>query len=163
MAYSVLCTKCGNWVHGKCAKIRRVTARLAMHFICSKCRGIMEGMVDSVKKLSNEVETVNEFCYLGDRINASGGCEVAVTARVRIGWVRFRECGELLLGNRFPLKMKGKVYCCCIRSVILRRSKAWCVKENEKSILRKMERAVERAMCGQKVVDRKTMLKNRWT
>ena len=46
----------------------------------------------------------------GDRLNASGGCEAAVTARVRIGWVRFRECGELLLGNRFPLKMKGKVY-----------------------------------------------------
>ena len=61
----------------------------------------------------NEVETVNRFCYLGDRLNASGGCEAAVTARVRIGWVRFRECGELLLGNRFPLKMKGKVYGCC--------------------------------------------------
>ena len=43
------------------------------------------------------------------------GCEAAVTARVRIGWVRFRKCGELLLGNRFPLKMKGKVYCCCVR------------------------------------------------
>ena len=58
---------------------------------------------------------MNGFCYLGDRLNASGGCEAAVTARVRIGWVRFRKCGELLLGNRFPLKMKGKVYCCCVR------------------------------------------------
>ena len=44
---------------------------------------------------------------------------MAVTAGVRIGWVRFREGGELLLGNRFPLKMKGKVYCCCVRSAIL--------------------------------------------
>ena len=61
------------------------------------------------------METVNGFCYLGYKLNASGGCEAAVTARVRIGWVRFRECGELLLGNRFPLKMKGKVYRCCIR------------------------------------------------
>ena len=43
---------------------------------------------------------------------------MAVTARVRIAWVRFRKCGELLLGNRFPLKMKGKVYCCCVRSAI---------------------------------------------
>ena len=33
MANSVLCTKCGNWVHGKCAKIKRVTVRLAM-FCC---------------------------------------------------------------------------------------------------------------------------------
>ena len=93
---------------------------------------------------------------MGDRLNASGGCEAAVTARVRIGWVRFRECGELLLGNRFPLKMKGKVYHCCVRSAILYRSETWCLKENEKAILRRMKRAMMRAMCDQKVVDRKT-------
>ena len=34
------------------------------------------------------METMNGFCYLGDRLNASGGCEAAVTARVRIGWGR---------------------------------------------------------------------------
>ena len=156
MANSVLCTKCGRWVHGKCAKIKRATATLAMHFVCSKCKGIMEGTMDSIEKLCDEVETVNGFCYLGDRLNASGGCEVAVTARVRIGWVRFRECGELLLGNRFPLKMKGKVYRCCVRSAILYGSKTWCLKENEKAILRRTERAMVRAMCSQKVADRKT-------
>ena len=72
-----------------------------MHFVCSKCKGITEGMVDSIEKWCDEVETVNRFCYLGDTLNASGGCEAAVTARVRISWVRFRECGELLLGNKF--------------------------------------------------------------
>ena len=50
MANPVLCTKCGNWVHGNCAKIKRVSARLAMHFVCSKCKGIMEGTVDLIKK-----------------------------------------------------------------------------------------------------------------
>ena len=70
----------------------------------------------------------NGFCYLGDRLNASGSCKAAVTVSAKIGWVRFRECGELLLVNRFPLKMKSKVYCCCIRSAILYRSKAWCLK-----------------------------------
>ena len=45
----------------------------------------MEEMVDLIEKLCNEVETVIGLCYLGDRLNASGGCEAAVTARVRIG------------------------------------------------------------------------------
>ena len=103
-----------------------------MHFVCLKCKRIMEGTVDLIKKLCNEVERVNEFCYLGDRLNASGGCEVAVTTRIRIGWVRFRKCGELLLGNKFPMKMKGKIYCCCTKSAILYGSKAYCLK----SILR---------------------------
>ena len=156
MANSVLCTKSRNWVHGKCEKIKRATARLAMHFVCLKCKGIMEGTVNSIEKLCDEVGTVNGFWYLGDRLNASGGCEAAVTARVRIGRVRFRVCGELLLENRFPLKMKGKVYRCCVRSAILYGSETWCLKENEKAILRRTKRAMVRAMCGQKVVDRKT-------
>ena len=109
--------------------------------------------MDSIEKLCDEVETVNGFCYLGDRLNASGGYKAAVTARVRIGWLRFRECGELLLGNRFPLKMTGKVYRCC---AILYGSETWCLKENEKAILRRTERAMVRAMCFQKVVDIKT-------
>ena len=116
----------------------------------------MEVMEDLIEKLCDEVETVNGFCYLGHRLNASGGCEAAVTARERIGWVRFRESGELLLGNRFLLKMKGKVYRCCIRSAILYGSEAWCLKENKKAMLSRTERAMVRAMCGQEVVDRKT-------
>ena len=88
------------------------------------------------------------FCYLGDRLNSIGSCEAAVTVRVRIGQVRFGKRGELLLGNRFPLRMKGKVYCCYIRSAILYGIEAWCLKENETAILRRMERAMVRAMCG---------------
>ena len=133
-------------------KIKRVTARLTMHFIGSKCKGIMEGTMDSIEKLCDEVETGNRPCYLGNSV----GCEAAVTARVRIGWVRLRECGELLLGNKFPLRMKGNVYRCCVRSAILCGSEAWCLKENEKAIYRRTEGAMVRAMCGQKVVDRKT-------
>ena len=49
--------------------------------------------MDAIEKLCDEVETVNGFCYLGDKLNASGGSKVAR--------VRFRKCGELLLGNRF--------------------------------------------------------------
>ena len=47
--------------------------------------------------------------------------------------------------------MKGKIYRCCARSAMLYGSEAWCLKENKKAILR----ITERAMCGQKVVDRK--------
>ena len=39
---------------------------------------------------------------------------------------------------------------------VLYGSEAWCLQENEKAILRRTERAMVRAMCGQKVVDRKT-------
>ena len=30
----------------------------------------MKEMVDSIEMLRNEVEKLNEFCYVGDRLNA---------------------------------------------------------------------------------------------
>ena len=43
------------------------------------------------------MDTVGEFTYLGDRVNAGGGCAVAVIARTRCRLVKFAECGVLLL------------------------------------------------------------------
>ena len=115
MANSVLCVKCGKWIHGRCAKVKRVTSRLGRDFVCRRCKKQADGLVEPVEELCEEVETVRRFCYLGDRVNASGGCKAAVTARARVGWVKFRECGELLNSKRFSLKVKGMVYRSCVR------------------------------------------------
>ena len=64
-------------------------------------------------------------------VRAGGGCEAAVTVRTRCEWVKVRECGELLYGRRFPLRMKGTVYTSYIRAAIPYRSEAWCLKESE--------------------------------
>ena len=57
-----------------------------------RCEDIGDGKEEPVEVFDDEVESVKGFYYLGDRLNASGGCETAVTARVRIGWMKFREC-----------------------------------------------------------------------
>ena len=38
--------------------------------------------MEQEEKLCDEVETVREFTYLGDRVGAGGGCEAAVTENV---------------------------------------------------------------------------------
>ena len=47
--------------------------------------------MEPVEKLYDKVQTVNGFCYLGDRLNAIDGCEAVVTGRIRLGWVKFRK------------------------------------------------------------------------
>ena len=66
-----------------------------------------------------------------------------------------QEYGGLLLGNKFPVRMKGKVCYCWVRLALECGRKAWCLKENIKAIFRRMKRAMVRVMCSQKVVDRK--------
>ena len=66
---------------------------------------------------------MKRFCYLSNRLNLNRGCEAAVTARTRMGWKKFIECGEILLGKRFSLRMKGMVYKSYVRSTMLYGSK----------------------------------------
>ena len=82
------------------------------------------------------------FSYLGDRVNAGSGCKAAVTTRGRIGWVKFRECRELLNSKRFSLKLKGMVYRSCVRSAMLYESETRCLREIEMAILRRTKRAI---------------------
>ena len=37
--------------------------------------------MEQEEKICNEVETVREFTYLGDRVSAGGRCEAAVTVK----------------------------------------------------------------------------------
>ena len=85
--------QCMKWIHGRCTKMKKVTCSFARDFVCRRCTDVGDGMEEPVQVLCDEVETVKRFCYLGDRLNASGGCETTVTLRVRIGWMKFRECG----------------------------------------------------------------------
>ena len=80
-------------------------------FVCGRCKKQADGFMDSVEELCEEVETVRCFCYLRNRVNASGGCEAAMIAKARIGWVKFRGYGKL------P-RLKGMVYRSCVRSTL---------------------------------------------
>ena len=57
-----------------------------------------------------------------------------MTARTRNWQVKFRECGELLYGRRFPPKLKGAVHKSYVRPAILYGSEVWCLKESEMEI-----------------------------
>ena len=95
MANAVLYKSYWNWIYGWCTKIKMVTNCFAIDFWCMNCNGCHENVEDEEEKL-HDVETVTHFSYLGDRTDSGGGCEVAVISRTRLGWVKFRECQDLL-------------------------------------------------------------------
>ena len=62
---------------------------------------------------------VDKLCYLGDMLDTDGGCDSAVTARVRSDGKKFREYLPILTGKGFSLKLKGRVYATCVRSCLM--------------------------------------------
>ena len=92
--------------------MKSVTSTLEKGFICERYVEAIKGITEPAEELTfyDQVELVKSFCCLGNRLNASGGSEVAVTARSRAEWIKFRECEKLLNGRKVLLKMKERIY-----------------------------------------------------
>ena len=46
-------------------KVKRVTPSLVRDCVCGRCKKQVDGLVEPVEQLCEEVETVRGFCYLG--------------------------------------------------------------------------------------------------
>ena len=77
------------------------------------------------------LERVDKLCYLGDMIYAGGGVDTAVSAIIINGWRKFRELLPLLTLKGTSLRLKGKLYAACVRSVMLYGSETWVIKKED--------------------------------
>ena len=154
-ANSILCAGCRKWVHKRCSGVKGALKKVEGVFRCKTCvKGVLD--MEKEKGMSCGVERVDSFVYLGNKLNAGGGCLSAVTARVRVGWMKFRELSAVLCGRKWSMKMKGKVYRSCVRAAMVYGSETWVMKKEEEGVLLRAERAMVRMMCGAKLRDRKS-------
>ena len=90
---SIYCNGCKLWVHKKCSGLQRLTPN--PDYRCARCMGNarpIDGRPQSEVQVGpDKLEVVASFCYLGDMLSAGGGCEMAVTTRVKTAWKKFRE------------------------------------------------------------------------
>ena len=91
-ANSVQCTVCKKCIHKRCSGVRGDLSRVDDGFMCRGCDGTIQE-VDLAEDLMVEGETyecIKSFCYLGDTLDGDGGADLAATARIRNGWMKFR-------------------------------------------------------------------------
>ena len=128
--------------------------------ICRCCevdRPITDGLnTDLHRDIGNGVslDKVDKFCYLGDMLDADGGCDSAVTARVISACKKFREYLPILTGKGFSLKLKGKVYATYVRSCLMHGSETWPMKVEHELKMNRTDHMI-RWMCGVKLNERK--------
>ena len=89
-------------------------------------------------------------------ISASGGVEAAVNARIRSVWRKFRELLPPLTSKGTPLRLKGKLYVACVRSVMLYGSETWVIKKEDERMCELNEMRMVRWMCDVTLKDRKS-------
>ena len=101
----------------------------------------------------DKLEVVASFCYLGDMLSAGGGCEMAVTTRVKTAWKKFRELIPVLTSRHLSYKTRGHVYSSCVRSAMLHASETWPLTKTNLQRLQRNDRAMIRQICSIKPED----------
>ena len=93
------------------------------------------------------------FCYLGNMLNAGGGCALTIATRCSTVWGKFRKLLPILTSKHVSPLTHGKVFGACIRSALLHRSETWAPTALDLQRLRRNDRAMIRWICGVKPYD----------
>ena len=127
----------------------------------TQCQGTarpLDGRPQSeVQVGSDKLEVVPSFCYLGDMLSASGGCELSITTRVKTAWKKFKELLPVLSSRHLSFKTRGRVYSSCVRSAMLHASETWPLTEQNLQRLQRNDRAMIRQICNVKPQDTATI------
>ena len=82
---AVFCGGCLSWIHKKCNGIKG-SLRRDPDFSCLGKVRPLDGRLGLVKEVlvdDQKVEAVQEFCYLGDKLFAGKGCELAAVTHCK--------------------------------------------------------------------------------
>ena len=103
-----------------------------------------------------DIECVKSSWYLGDTLDGDGGVDLAATARIKNGWMQFRELLPFLTSRAPPLEMKGRVYASCVRSSMSYGSETRPLLVDVGLKFERVEMQMIRWMCGISMKDRRT-------
>ena len=94
------------------------------------------------------LEVIPTFPYLGDTLNAGGGCDSAIAGRCCATWGKFRKLLPSLTSRHISPKSRGQVYSSCVRSAMLHGSETWGPNASELQRLCRNYRSMVRWICG---------------
>ena len=157
-ANSVQCIVCKKLIHKQCSGVRGDLSRVADGFRCRRCDGTIQE-VNLAEDLMVDGEIygcVMSLCYLGDALDGDNGTDLAATARIRNGWMKFRELFPFLISRAPPLEMKGRVYASCVRSSMTYRSETRPLLVDVGLKFERAEMQIIRWMCDISLKDRMT-------
>ena len=86
-------------------------------------------------------------------LSAGGGCETAVTTRVKTAWKKFRELLPALTSRHLSYKTRGHVYSYCVRRAMLHASETWPLTKTNLQRLQCNDKAMIRQICSIKPED----------
>ena len=147
---TIFCNGCKHWVHKKYSGLKCLTKD--SDYRCTQCQGTacpLDGRTQrEVQVGPDKLEVVASFCYLGDMLSATGGCELSTTTRLKTAWKKFKELLPILSSRHLSFKTRGCMYSSCVRSAMLHASETWTLTKPNLQHLQRNNRAMIRQICN---------------
>ena len=104
-ANSMRCTKCKLWIHSRCTgTLGKINKENAKTFICTTCL-VPKPQLEQTEKIvigDYAYDVVQQFCYLGDMLNAGGGAKASSVCSTRWAYKKFGDLLPILTSHSFP-------------------------------------------------------------
>ena len=101
----------------------------------------------------DKLEVVASFCYLGDMLSASGGCELSTTTHVKTAWKKFKDLLPVLSSRHLSFETLGHVYSSCVQRAMFHASETWPLTKPNLQHLQRNDRAMIRQDCNVRLQD----------
>ena len=102
---------------------------------------------------------VDSFRYFGDVISCGGWVESAFRDSISCAWSKWRELASMLVNHSIPLEERAKVYCVCVRPLLLYAAETWALRERLEGLLASCDHRMFRYMSRVRWQDRITKMK----
>ena len=132
---------------------------LSMNFLKTKimCNKHAEDTNRKITIDNNEIEEVDHYIYLGQRISMEiASKEQEIKRRITLGWQAFGRASAIFKNKEIPTCLKRQVYNQCIIPTVTYGSETWNLTKIQTMKLRSMQRAHERIMLNITWRDHKT-------
>ena len=102
----------------------------------------------SISVRGQQVEDVNQFCYLGSTLDSSGRCKPDVLRRIGIASSSMNSLSRVWSQHGLSSSTKFKVYQACIISVLLYGSETWTLLSSDAARLQAFHMRCQRRILG---------------
>ena len=97
-----------------------------------------------------------ELLLSGRQFDGDGAADIAAIAKIKNGWMKFRELFPFLTSRAPPIEMNGRVYASCVKSSMTYGSETRPLLSHVGLKFERAEMQMIRWMCGVSLKDRRT-------
>lgn len=135
-------------------EVKEVSACVGLRMNMGKTKIMANFDVPQTYIDSVEIETVNEYIYLGQLISFDNNLQKnEISRRIRLGWAAYGKLKKVF-SAKIPQCLKTKVYDSCVLPAMTYAAETWTMTRGIAEQLHVAQRAMERSMLGISLRDR---------